>query len=378
MKAVLLIGHLDIRIFLREKSGYFWLFVAPLLFIFFFGMMNEPPGEPSNPRPGILVENHDKGELGEVLISGMGKEGIEFIDPVDRDEARRGIRIPEDFSEKIRNKEEVNVEFFKLKESAEAIESMVELRLVRALLGMNIQLFSFVLEGGDLKTVDRETMEGYMSRKDPVSLEIEFGTRKPLPYGYNQTLPGMIIMFLLMNLMIMGASSVSKERLNGIIERMGVYPLSKAQIVTGKIYGRFLLALVQIVYLLVIGELVLNVQISHHPVLIGLVLCLFSWMAASLGVLIGSVLTSPEKTYGVCIGGSMALAAFGGCWWPMEVVSDGLQLFGHLFPTAWAMDALHQLITFGGGFENIRTELLVILGFAVISHIGANFSLRIR
>ena len=378
MKQVFLIGHLDLRIFLKDKTGYFWLFLAPSLFVFFFGFMNKPPGDPSNPLPGVLIENHDRGELGSAMVAALGKEGISIIQQADRDQAKRGIRIPEDFTEKVQARERVDVEYFKLEESQEAVEFMVELRLLRALMSINTHLFQFALQGGDLDAVDVEKLAARFAAKELVTLEVEWGSRKPMPHGFNQTLPGTMLTFLMMNLAIFGASSFSQARLTGVIKRLAVYPVTRWQVVSGKIYGLFLLAVVQIGVFLVLGELVFKVQISHNPVGIALVLFLFSWMASSCGVLIGAFVTSPEKTYGICIASSMVMSAFGGCWWPMEVVSDQLRLFGHFFPTAWAMDALNQLISFGGDIPHITSELLVLALFAAGAHLVANLSLRYR
>ena len=50
MRHILLIAFNDLRLFLREKSGYFWLFGSPLLFAFFMGFANRGPGSPSSPR----------------------------------------------------------------------------------------------------------------------------------------------------------------------------------------------------------------------------------------------------------------------------------------------------------------------------------------
>lgn len=378
MKKVFLIGHLDLRLFLKDKTGYFWLFVAPALFVYFFGFANQPPGDPSNPRPGVLIENLDRGSMGVLFIEELGGQGLVIIDPDNSDQAKRGIRIPEDFSEKVRNQERVDVEFFKLEESEEAVEYMVQLRLVRTLLSINTHLFSFVLQGGNLDTLDIEAFRKQLEQEDTVSLSVEWGSRKPLPHGYNQTLPGTLITFLMMNLAMFGASSISQSRVTGIIKRLAIYPLAKWQLVTGKIYGLCLLALMQIVVFLLLGEYVFSVQISHNPLGIAFVLLLFSWIASSLGVLVGAFITSPEKTYGICIGSSMVMAAFGGCWWPMEVVSDQLKTFGHLFPTAWAMDALHQLISFGADIRHIVPELIVLSLFALAAHAAANLSLRYR
>jgi ABC-2 type transport system permease protein len=52
----------------------------------------------------------------------------------------------------------------------------------------------------------------------------------------------------------------------------------------------------------------------------------------------------------------------------MEIVSDTMKVVGHLTPTAWAMDLMNRLISFGGGAGDVVTEVAVLLGFAV----GAN------
>lgn len=67
----------------------------------------------------------------------------------------------------------------------------------------------------------------------------------------------------------------------------------------------------------------------------------------------------------------VAIAPLGGCWWPLEIVPEKVRLLGHLFPSAWAMDALHQLISFGGGIREIAASLLILLGFAAAASLGA-------
>ena len=73
---------------------------------------------------------------------------------------------------------------------------------------------------------------------------------------------------------------------------------------------------------------------------------------------------------------TILMAALGGCWWPMEVVPDFAKMIGSVIPTAWAMSALHQLISFGGGLQQITTELLLLAGFAVVSTVLAARFLR--
>ena len=101
--------------------------------------------------------------------------------------------------------------------------------------------------------------------------------------------------------------------------------------------------------------------------LILITLLIFAWFSAALGLLIGAVLKRPEQAQGTCLLMSLIMAALGGCWWPMEIVPDFMQTLGHVFPTAWSMDALHQLISFGGGFAEIQTELGILTLYAIAS-----------
>ena len=100
-------------------------------------------------------------------------------------------------------------------------------------------------------------------------------------------------------------------------------------------------------------------------------------MRAALGVLVGAVVKGPEAVQGICTLGAIIMAALGGCWWPLEIVPDFVRRIGYAFPTAWTMDALHQLISFGGGIGDIITELLLIAAFAVLSSLLAARFLRV-
>ncbi|HIL71723.1 MAG TPA: hypothetical protein EYG38_17965 [Verrucomicrobia bacterium] len=151
MKRILLIGHHDIRQFLRDKIGFIWLFLMPIGFIYITGAVNSGGGgKPSNPRPSVLIENHDEGFLGEILMSEMDAQGLRLLSPEDADEARRGVRIPTDFTEKVLEKEQVDLEFFKREGAGEQPAAMVEIRLVKVLIRINsaLVLAATELHGG--------------------------------------------------------------------------------------------------------------------------------------------------------------------------------------------------------------------------------------
>jgi ABC-type multidrug transport system permease subunit len=102
-----------------------------------------------------------------------------------------------------------------------------------------------------------------------------------------------------------------------------------------------------------------------------LVLFVFAWVAAALGVLVGSVLDAPDRVVGVCIFVSLMMAAMGGCWFPLEVTPDWVKTMAHGVPTGWAMDALNHLISFGHGLETVTKHLAVLTGCGFVATAAA-------
>jgi ABC-type multidrug transport system permease subunit len=350
--------------FLKAKVSYIWLVIMPLAFIYFTGMAFKGPGDPANPRPSARLDNLDTNFLGRVLLDKLDARGMNVLTDDSETEAERGIRIPADFTERALKKEPVKIEFFKTGTSADQSAAMIELRVFRAVLSLNSDLVQLASSGGD-RAINEVELVKLQAQPRPVTLDTSFAGRNPIPSGFNHSLPANMVMFLMINLLVFGGASVSTERESGVIRRLAVYPIARGQLILGKVYGRFLLGVFQITVFLLAGAFLFDVPVGNSPLALVVGLCLFAWVAASLGVLIGSLITGEEKTIGVCVVSSLVMGAMGGCWWPMEIVPETMQKVAHLVPAAWAMDLLHQVISFGGGFGDVLPEIFALLGFAV-------------
>lgn len=364
MTRILLIARNDLRVFLKDKAAYFWLFGAPLLFAFFMGL-NRGPGHPSNPRPALLLENRDTGFMSKIFLEELGAQGLRLLDPSNSETAQRGIRIPETFTADILARKPVKVEFFQSKGSPTEAAAMLEVRLVRALIAINSHLLE---HAGSTNMVTEQSLREILRKTDPVALDATFGSRKAIPAGFNQSIPGVLVMFVLMNLLIFGGTAVAGERRDGVMRRYMVHPVSRLELVYGKIVGLLALGTVQIIYMLVAAMLLMKFRLGSAFLPVLVVLLIYGWAAASLGVLIGSVISRDDKIVGICVLFTMIMAALGGCWWPLEVVPEKIRVLGHISPAAWAMDALHQLISFGGSWPQIVLPLAILATFAAISN----------
>jgi ABC-2 type transport system permease protein len=368
MNHILDIGHTDLRLFLRHKSVYVWLFVMPLAFVYFMGFANRGPGDPANRKPPVLIENQDTNFLGKVFLEELGAQGMWLLDPTNRQSAARGIRIPPDFTRNALAGRQAKVQFFRRQGSDESDAALVELRLVRALIAMNGHIVEVVTETNAPGTITESKLRAIMASPDPVRLKASFAGRKPVPSGFNFSLPGILVMYLLMNLLIFGGATVAAERRNGVIRRLMVHPVAHGEIVGGKIYGLLLLGVMQIVFLLAVGKLALGVNLGANLPAVTLVLVVFAWASGSLGVLVGSVVTAEDRVTGICVLASLLLAALGGCWWPLEIGPPALKTVALCLPTGWALEALHRLISFGGGFGSVLGPLTILAVFAAAAN----------
>jgi ABC-2 type transport system permease protein len=376
MRHVLTIGHNDLRLFLRNRAAWIWLLVVPLAFVYFMGFANRGPGDPSRPRPEVLVESEDAGPLGAALIGELGVHGLGVVSPTNREAASRAIRIPEFFSSRISTGGQGRVSFQALDSSGDPASVMVQVRLVRALVALNSRLIDHAARhGGRMPT--SEDGDSWRQSEDQVRVEARFAGRKPIPTGFNLSLPGVLVMYLMMNLLVFGGTTLATERRNGVLRRIATQPVTRGNLIAGKIYGLVLLAAVQIAVMLAIGRFGLGVNLGGNLGGVLLVLIVYAWVAGSFGVWIGSWVRQDDRIVGLCVMLSIAMAALGGCWWPLEIVPDSMKFLAHVVPTGWAMDALHQLITYGNGLAGAREEIGMLLLYGAAASLGASRSFRV-
>ena len=139
----------------------------------------------------------------------------------------------------------------------------------------------------------------------------------------------------------------------------------------GKIYGLLLLGIVQILFFLVVGKFLFHVNLGLNLPAVALTLIIFCWVAASLGVLVGSLIAAEDRVVGLCVLASLLQAALGGCWWPLEIGPPVMKTIALCTPNGWALQALHQLISFGNGFEAVLLPLGVLLAFGATANLLA-------
>lgn len=370
MRNILLLGHHDIRMFLRDRAAYVWLLVMPLVFVWMMSFAARGPTGPDDARPRILVDNRDGGFMGRVFLRVLGDQGVEITTPAAKGDARRGIVLPADFTARVLDHQQAKLEFFVIEGSDSGMAEIVRLRLWRALVAVNAHLARAAIDHPGAPLTE-EVLETQLAKPAAVSLEASHAGRKPRPVGFSFSLPGNLVAYLFLNTLIIGGSSVAEQRRIGVMRRLAVNPITRLELLFGKLYGLVLLSLVQTTVLLLAGRLLFGVNIGANLPGILATLVVFGWVAASCGVLIGLLVEAHDKIIGLCLAVALPAAALGGCWWPLELAPPIFRTLAHAVPAGWALDALHQLITFGAGFEQVLAPIGVLVLFGAAANAAA-------
>jgi ABC-type multidrug transport system permease subunit len=371
MRRILDIGHNDLRLFFKSKTAYVWLFLIPTAFVYFLGFASRSPGDPSNHQAPVLIDNKDTNFLSRALLAEMDAQGMWVVDPTNAARAARELRIPADFTARTLNGKRTKLLFLRHEGAGEADGAMLDLRLIRALIGLNGHLLEAAAMDGTMAELTEQSLNEIREAPDPVHLDSRFAGRKPVPSGFNFSLPGNLVMYLMLNLLIFGGTSMAASRRNGILKRLTMSGASRLEIVLGKIYGNTLLGGAQIVFFLLLGKFVFHVNLGANLPGVILLLLALAWVAGALGVLVGSCLASEDRVIPVCVLASLLMGALGGCWWPLEMAPPIFKTIALCLPTGWALAGLHQLISFGAGIQAALLPIMVLLGFGAAANVLA-------
>ncbi len=195
-----------------------------------------------------------------------------------------------------------------------------------------------------------------------------------LPPGIGYQAPSNLILFVFITSLAGSALLIRSRQLN-VTQRMFATPTPARTILLGEGLARFGIAGLQALVIFAAGTLLFGVDWGD-PLGAAALVVLFVLVGTSVGMLFGTIFRTPEQAGSIGSMAGIAMGMLGGCMWPLEIVPETMQRFGHIFPHAWAMDAWIELIGRGGSIGDITTELLVLAGFVAVLLPLATWRLR--
>jgi ABC-type Na+ efflux pump permease subunit len=365
-QAAWFIARKDIQYILRAWETILWLFVMPIVFFYFVGTITGGlgGGGTAKERLSLQVPN-DAGFLADAVVRRLETAGYEIARPATEEGfsgAARRLSIPEHFTESAVAGQKTVLRFAR-KEPGLG-QQYDEIRVNRAAYTVLANMVACAAEG-------KEPSPEAFTRLDalPRTLKVEVqagGQRQVIPSGFEQAIPGTLVMFTMLVLLTSGAGWLAGDRIFGRLRRLASTPISRGTVVLGKWGGRLALGFVQITFAMAAGTVLFGMEWGPDLPMILLVLLGWGGLCASLALLLGSMVRTIGQAIGVGVLASNALAALGGCWWPIEITPAWMQTFAKFLPTGWTMDAMHKLISFRSGAASAVPHVVALFAAALV------------
>lgn len=368
LRKAIAIAGVNLRRLTRDKTGAFFVFVFPFLIILALGAAF---GSGFTPQLGVVSAG--SGPLGQDLRDRLAAtDGLEvqaFSDveamrtAIERGQLEGGLEIPSGYDVRIRAGETVPLEYVARPTGTQELRSTVTAVVDEQ--SVVIRAARFAVSEGTAGSFDEA-----LTRARAVAAtmpRIEVATRTAggdsAIGSFASGAAAELVLFVFLTSLSASAMLIETRRL-GVTRRMLASPTEVRTIVVGETLGRFAIALVQGL-LIVAGTMALFRVDWGDPLTTGLVVLLFALAATGAAMVMGSVLKNASQAGAMGVFLGLVLAAIGGCMVPLEIFPPLMYRIAHLFPHAWAIEALNASIATGAGPAQVSTELWVLAGYAV-------------
>ena len=357
----LFLARRDVLHLLRRRETLLWTFVMPIIFFYFIGTITGGMSVAGNPKDPIAVMiPPDAGFLAGHVIQRLADRGFRIAGP---GAATRRLLLPPGFTASILNRQPVRL---RLERKGSGLGADYdEIRVARAVYSVLADLIVLAERG---QAASAEALSGLAAEPRRLTLVVEAaGERRKIPSGFEQAVPGTLVMFTILVMFTSGGILLVNERNQGLLRRLASSPMSRGAVVLGKWGARMTLGLIQVSFGLLTGRFLFHVDWGRHAGALLLLLFCYTALAAALGMLLGNFARTDGQATAIGVISANVLAGLGGCWWPIEITPPWIQKLAVFLPTGLAMDALHRLVSFGYGPASVAPHMIAMAVAAVVA-----------
>lgn len=379
---------------LRRNPRYLILMlVLPIVFTAVFGGMGAGQGKALIP----VVDEDQTGPsaklVEELQYTGSFAVGItnreDLVTLVRENEAEFGLIILRGFGDSLAAGEIPQVELVQVKESLLAMSFIGVLRSSLQRVAFNAHIVEASLDvltreapiTGDRATALQDRVYRLTAEKWRDALPVQvagrvFDTAKSFPYDPTAHASLGFALFFSSYTIIFAVGEILEDRRQGVWNRLMISPLSKFQIYLGNLAYAFVTGFLSIFFLVLVRRFVFGVDWGNNLPGVLLVIAAYTFTTAALGLLLSSVVRTPQQLQSVVPIVVTSSSMIGGLYWPLEIVSSRTLLFISKFlPQTWAMNALKDLVVYQKGPEAVMLPIAILLLMGVL-FLGTGLQLR--
>ena len=185
--------------------------------------------------------------------------------------------------------------------------------------------------------------------------------------------PGLIAIVLTFTLMQYTATSIVRERELGTLEQLQVTPLTRTELIIGKVLPFILIGYVQLTILVVMMRFLFGIQTEGSIAALYLLTGLFIAAVLGLGILISTLSQTQMQASQVTTFFVLPFVFLSGYIFPIDGMPMIFQYLAKLVPANYIMQIIRGIILRGAGINDLWNPIgwlslytVVILGLAVM------------
>jgi len=221
---------------------------------------------------------------------------------------------------------------------------------------------------------------------DPTVQPAATGASLALRVMYNERLktpvymlPGVLATLLLNVTALVTAMGLARERETGTLEQVLVTPIQPSVLLAGKCLPYILFGLVDILAILLLGNLIFEVPFrgSFWVIALGSFLYLFSTLG--IGIFIAAFSSSQQQAMLGAFGFMLPAMLLSGFMSPVSSMPPWLRPFTMLIPMRHYIEIMRGCLLKGAGIDDLGQQLiaLTVLGFGILAISVARFRKRL-
>jgi ABC-2 type transport system permease protein len=183
-----------------------------------------------------------------------------------------------------------------------------------------------------------------------------------------RSIGGWALTFLLFALTA-SSSSLFDERKSGVMLRILTSPVSRVHILWSKYLFNMSLAIIQLLFMFVVGWLMFQVDIFSNFLNLMLIILSASIACTSFGMLLAALSKTRQQANGLGTLLILTMSAIGGAWFPTFLMPSAIQFFSKLTFVYWAMDGFLQVLWRGVGTMDILPHIGILLGIGAVINV---------
>ena len=367
------IARVNLVRMLRDRMGLFFVFLLPTVLIVVLGTVY---GGRIAPRLGVV--SADAGPLGAALVTSIedGALTLElrtFATEADLRAAAEegrieiGLVIPAGYDATLRAGGTATVRVLgRVESSLSALREAVDAAVTRQ--SGAVRAARLVVAHG-LGTFDEalaraKALEPSLARVAVVVTSLGQGM---FPEGTTAFAPGaqsQLVLFMFLT-SLTAASQLVLTRQLGVSARMVATPTPFRTILVGESLGRFLVAMLQGVFIVLLSALVFGVSWGD-PVAASAIVVLFALVGTGAAMVVGVFARNADQASSLGVFLGMTAGALGGAMVPLEIFGEPMRTLAMLTPHAWAIQGLREVALRGANLAGVAGTLGVLALFAVV------------